>query len=172
MGEQMDIDRNRALGRELDQMLKDSSERWSDYRRKSDEPGNWTLLNKLVFLLGEDSPTVGFGDYGIADGVQSCRVVVFTDTYLLYVSGEPHDATVEVLPKNSLERFELLSAPQVFEEVWDARGESRYRLTYKNGVQFTLPLGPETTPKAKREIGSLVRVFRDQISLTSVLSEH
>jgi hypothetical protein len=142
-------------GKNLDQELAKSSSAWADYINSPSEVSKWTILNKILFILGDDQANVVFADHREGEDEGTGTIVVFTDTYLLYGEGELNSLSFKLVPRCNLETLDLNAATRVAS--WgDGENGTRVRLGYKHGIRISLPPGEKATNKALAEVDSLV----------------
>lgn len=157
----MEPEEARQRGKALDDMLKRASSNWESSLSGFDPGAKWTILNKLVYLLGGTDPTVALAAY--SEGENVARILIFTDSYLLFGEGDPKNLSFKVVPRCNLEGVELLTADTVFANEWSKETHTDVVLRYKHNIEINLPLGDGTTYAAKQDVDSLVPHFVNEL---------
>lgn len=157
---------NDQKGRDLDQMLGQASSSWVAYRNSSDQESKWTILNKILFVLGGETPNVIFATHADGNGEGTGKIAAFTNTCVLYGEGDMDSLSFKLVPRCNLEAMEIHTASPVTS--WsDKENQTRITLNYNHGIQISLPLGEDATNWALTQLDSLVPHFLNELVSTA-----
>ncbi|WP_285245840.1 hypothetical protein [Pseudarthrobacter sp. fls2-241-R2A-127] len=147
--------------RNLDEALKEVSTGWRTYKNNG-YGSKWTILNKILFTLGDDEPGAVFASYEEGDGHGTGKIVVIAENYLIYGEGAMETMSFKVIPKSHFEGLEILTAKRLTSDWADDVATSAV-LSFRNGFDITLPPGDGLTPTGQTYLDNQVIQFKKRL---------
>lgn len=147
--------------RNLDDAFKEVSTGWRTYQN-NEYGSKWTILNKVLFTLGDDEPGAVFASYEEGDGHGTGKIVVIAENYVIYGEGAMETMSFKVIPKSHFEGLEVLTAKRLTSD-WADDANTSAVLSFRNDFDITLPPGDGLTPTGQTYLDNQVLHFKKRL---------